>query len=323
MTLNNENGESESGDIDSALGAIFDEGETGEQSYSPDPERETGSEAKGEAAPPPAENEPYPNYWSPSMKDHFKTLPPEVKAYILETESKTSSIIGRVDNERRVGKQLNELLKPYAQEFNNFSNGLPMNEMRDMMRGLHTLAKGDNQAKINVIANLAKAYHVDLRAMLGGQNEVDNYQDRGYDLSQVLSPLHQEVQGVKQFIESFKAQQHAYVESVAEQEAYSAINDTQQFPFLRELSDPIADLVEAGYEIAEAYQIAVARSPEHFDRLIAQRVEAELQKKQSAFGNRNLKSQNLINAFAPDNGGKSAPSADLDERLAAIFDAGG
>ncbi len=321
MTLTETETGAESGatDIDSALSSIYDEGETAEQSAAPEPD------APAEQTLPPTEEDDtvYPVSWSPAMKEGFKAMPAEIKEYVLNREAQAAGIIGRVDGERRIGKQFTEMLKPYAAEFNDFKDGLPMNEMKDMMRGLHTLSKGDNQAKLNVIANLSRAYNVDLRPLFGErENTLDNSQNGGYDFSQVLSPLQQKMQSLEQFMNSFQAQQNSYIESVAEREAYSAINDTDNFPFLRELSEPTAALVESGYEIKDAYQMALAQSPAHFNKLINQRVEAELQKKQAALQAKTAKGKNLIGSFAPDNGGKSSPSADLDERLSAIFDAG-
>lgn len=114
-------------------GKTEEEAEVDETAPTPEPdqptpaESEAGSETEAEAqeaekqvSAEPAEEDPEPTTWAAEMRQHWKSLPPDVRKYISEREKQQHAYISRIGGEhgrlRKDMGDIDEALKPFEPE---------------------------------------------------------------------------------------------------------------------------------------------------------------------------------------------------------------
>lgn len=110
-----------------------------------------------------------PTHWKAEAKEKFKDLNPEMQDVILNREKEMEVIASRVDDERRLGKDLKEVITPYMAVIQ-AEGGTPQGAVKDLLNTAYILRTGSPQQKAQIVAAVIQQYGVDPRLLNQPQN---------------------------------------------------------------------------------------------------------------------------------------------------------
>lgn len=161
--------------IDDALGAIWEEKNSGEtDATSPEPETdgETTQETTDQPQPEGGELETpaiaSPNAWSAEMKGKWADVPPDIQAYIAERETDAHAQITQMGQEIAGYKPIRELLDQNLGIFD--ANGVGVEQGLSALLNAQRMLDSD---PMQGIAAIAQAYGIDLTQAFGPQGNGD------------------------------------------------------------------------------------------------------------------------------------------------------
>lgn len=111
---------------------------------------------------PPAAIKAPPNKWPVDRKEKFAKLAPDVQDMILEREKEVEEGFTRIDDERKFGKELKEIVTPYLATIQ-AEGGTPQGAFRDLLNTSHILRTGSPDMKARAVTQAIQQFGVDVR----------------------------------------------------------------------------------------------------------------------------------------------------------------
>lgn len=223
--------------------------------------------------------------WSPSLKNEFKNLKPEVQQAIHQREVAISNVLQNTAHERRLAQSFNNVVNQYRGLMAAEGVQDPLQGVQGLLMTTAQLAMGSKQQKAAKIADLIKHYSIDIETldtMLAGQyqpNQEDNRLEQM--LNQRLAPVDQLLQQLNQ--------QRQYQYQQVENDAYQTIEQFGSDPnneFFDDVRLAMADFLDVAAQrnqqmsLQEAYDRACAMNPE-IAQIMAQRRSGQMAQSQS------------------------------------------
>lgn len=243
--------------------------------------------AKVEAAVPVVDNAVQPTFkapdgWKGELKALFPTLPPEIQAEISRREADTHKALTKQDEERTLGKRVNEMATPYLPTIK--AEGATVEKaFQDYLQTAHVLRSGNPVQKaqsILAVMNQFKVNPQDLFSILqsgnvnlGGAVQPAQYNPVIETLTQRLGRLEQERQ---QEIQQRQLQEEHSLQGQIDD--FSSKPGHEHFEKVR---THMGVLLENGLanDLEDAYQKAVYAEPDIRSSLIASQSQAEQDKR--------------------------------------------
>lgn len=215
--------------------------------------------------------------WSPTLREHWKSLPADVQRAVHEREQQVNHVMQQTAQDRRLAQGFNEVVSQYR--------GLMAAEgVQDPLQGIHgllmttaQLAMGNQHTKAQRIAALIKHYSVDIETLdsvlAGEQPSPNQVQDSRLEemLNQRLAPVNQLLEQLNQS----RQYQFEQVQTQANQSIVEFAADPQNefFDAVRyDMADFLDVAAQRGIQMSlqEAYQRACALNPE-INQIMSQR----------------------------------------------------
>lgn len=246
---------------------------TGEQ-----PQEQAGSQKEQKA----------PNSWTPSERELWAKVPPEVKAVIQRRETQIQQVLSHSDGARRVAQEYVEVIKPFEQVIQSMGT-TPREAVSSVMQTATALIIGTQEQKAAVLAEMFDRYGVDLGYLdkylaaraerkppptHSGAAPSGTMQPLDPRLLQTLKPLFD----LQKEIQETKAQR----EQRTQAQAQEAIASMEAQPYFEDLREDIADVLELSAKrgvvltLQQAYEKAVQLNPE-VSKILGQRKQAATQ----------------------------------------------
>lgn len=215
-----------------------------------------------------------PQSWSPTNREKWGALPPEVKSQIAKRESEVEGVLRKSAESRRVADQLAKTVEPYRQSMMAAGYNSPFEAINTLFRAESTLRAGTQHEKAAQVAQLISQYGVDISTLdqvLSGnpQTQQSSNPDLESLLQQRLAPY-----------EKFMQQQQQQQQYAAQQESQQARQTVQQFQaeFLDDVRLDMADIIDMAAKrgqqmsLQDAYDRACVMHPE-ISKVMKQREE--------------------------------------------------
>lgn len=279
----------------------------------------TEEEVAAEAAAAAAEKvKDFPSTWTPTLKDKWATVDPEIKAEIAKREGDMFRGIEQYKTDATLGKEVSQLFAPH-QALLDQAGMTPAQVTRNLVSAQLTMAQGTPEQKVALIHQLCADYNI----VLPGADA-----DASAGVPPAVAALQQQVNTLSSQLQAQQTRQAAEQRQSLQSQVDAFMGDKENFPHAEVLANDIAMLITADKKLtlAQAYEKALWANP--VTRIEAQKAlateaakaakeaEAEkLRKAQEATRN-NLKARPKN---APADTGKGATMDDtLAQTLAAI-----
>lgn len=225
-----------------------------------------------------------PNSWKKEMHEKFSTLDPEVQDYIEQRENQMREGLEKDRGDSNLGRVMRDVMSPYSNLLK--SQGINESDMvRNLMNAHYRISTSDDAGRLGLIQQLAQSYGISLdgSAPQAVDPTIKAMQDKLQGLERHISTSHE------QALQAARERVQSDVEAFASDPAHE---------FFDEVSEQIIPLINAGYELEDAYQNAIWLNPvtrqKEIDRTSKEAAEkAQLLAKQEAEKAKKLKSVNV------------------------------
>ena len=211
-----------------------------------------------------------PASWRPETREHWASLPADVKAEVMRREQEVQRTLQETAEARKFTEQLQNVIRPYEM-FIKAEGSNPLQAIDNLMATAARLRTAPAPDLANMVAGIVKQFGVGRfgnsfiealdSALAGEVPKVDPVQN------QVQQVLQQQLAPVQQFMSQFQQAQLAQQQQVQQQ----AVSEVQQFIEKAEFGDDVreemADIMELasrrGREVslADAYKQACLVNP--------------------------------------------------------------
>jgi len=219
-----------------------------------------------------------PQGWTPAGKALWSQLPEAARAEVVRREYEQHQLATRVDEERQVARQFNEIATQ-NREIIERSGVHPLRFISDVFQSMRTLQGSDPNAKMALLRDLAMRGGVDLRMLAGVPMSPPNatgapnapaspgaQRTLPPELIQLLQPL---VASSREWSE-FKQRQQAEAQAREQQEQQQVYDEIVAFRskpearFFDAVKDHMVALLQSGAatSLEEAYDAAVWARPD-------------------------------------------------------------
>jgi hypothetical protein len=217
--------------------------------------------------------------WSPSLREHWKKLPPDVQKAVHDREAQVNNVMQQTAQDRRLAQGFNEVVSQYRGLMAAEGVQDPLQGIQGLLMTTAQLAMGNQQTKAQRIAALIQHYGVDIETLdtvLAGEQPQNNPDHRLEEmLNQRLAPVNQLLEQLNQS----RQQQFQQVQTQATQSIEQFAADPQN-EFFDSVRYAMADFLDVAAQngvhmsLEEAYQRACALNPE-INQITSQRQQAQ------------------------------------------------
>jgi hypothetical protein len=217
--------------------------------------------------------------WKPGVREHWKGLPPAVKAEIHRRETEIQTGLQQAAGHKKLATEYYQTVAPF-QSLIQAQNSTPAQAIHNLMSTAARLTMGSSAEKAKVVGEIIKNYGVDIRVLdehLSGQ--APSKEDE--TTSAIHQVLQKELKPFQEFMGRFSQQESQITEQANARIAQdiSAFQADSKNEFFEDVREDMADLMELAYNrgremtIEQAYERACAADPE-ISKIIRQRQEA-------------------------------------------------
>jgi len=218
----------------------------------------------------PRSNDRAPASWRPDVREHWASLPAEVRAEVARRESETQRALAETVEARRFTEQLQNVIRPYEM-FIKAENSNPLQAIDNLMATAARLRTAPAPDLAQMVAGIVKQFGVgrfgqtfieQLDSALAG--EIPRQDPAAAQLQQVVQ---QQLAPVQQFMSQFQQAQYAQQQRAQESAAVEVQQFLTQAEFGEDVREDMADLLEVaqrrGREISlqDAYRQACLANP--------------------------------------------------------------
>ena len=245
------------------------------------------------------ESKPRPSSWKKDYEEHWGKLDPTLQDYIQQREADYAKGVSTYKNQWDMAAPIVEAIRPFEPLLREY--GVAPQQWVAQLGNAHAqLVKGSPEQKLEMFAQLANDYGVNLGALTG---------QTGYDPQ--FSQLAQELNQIKNQWSSFQSAQEQQEQVQLQNEIESFKNDK---PYFDEVRETMAGLLQSGMadDLQSAYDKAIRLNDDVFQRVSAeqaQKSEAAQREKVAAAKAKVLSPKSTTPTASASSGGKSASSA--------------
>ena len=242
---------------------------------------------------------PRPSSWKKDYEEHWGKLDPTLQDYIQQREADYAKGVSTYKNQWDMAAPIVEASRPFEQVLQQ-NNMNPAQWISQLGNAHAQLVYGSPEQKLNMFAQLANEYGVNL-GQLTGQS--------GYDPQ--FSQLAQELNQIKNQWTSFQSQQEMVEQSQLQNEIASFKDDK---PYFEDVRETMAGLLQSGmaHDLQSAYDKAIRLNDDVFQKVNAtqaQKSEAAQRERVAQAKAKVLSPKSTTPTASASNGGKSASSA--------------
>lgn len=225
-----------------------------------------------------------PDGWKGDLKALFPTLPPEIQAEIARRETDTHKALTKQDEERTLGKRVNEMAMPYLPTIK--AEGATVEKaFQDYLQTAHVLRSGNSVQKaqsILAVMNQFKVNPQDLFSILQGGNVNTGGAVQPAQFNPVIETLTQRLGHLEQERQQ-EIQQRQLQEEHSLQGQIDDFSSKKGHEHFEKVRTHMGVLLENGIasDLEDAYQRAVYAEPDIRSSLIASNTQAEQDKRNS------------------------------------------
>jgi hypothetical protein len=226
-----------------------------------------------------------PQSWKPQIREHWATLPTEVREEIIRRESQVQAALADSAEARDVVAQFLDTISPY-EAFIRAENSDPFSAIRYMMDTAVALRTSPPQSKAQLVANIIKQYGVDIgmldAALVGQAPAYDpNIQHFQQMLEKELAPIRNMMGQLGQV--AGRRQHEVEARASSDVETFSAAPGHE---FYEDVRETMADLLDVAtrrgitMSLQDAYDKACAMDPSISKVVEARRLQSQAQQQQ-------------------------------------------
>ena len=246
--------------------------------------------------------------WKPAVREHWESLPDDVKQEVVRREREIDDRLRETKNERQFAHQVMETLQPY-QAFIKADQVSPMQAIDNMMSTVAMLRTGTADQIAQVLSEVTQKYGIGrfgkefvgkLDSALSGQ--VPKPEDE--QKNQFRQEIQKELQPIKEFQQQFTQRQQQQMQQ-KEQEAYQYLhNFAQEHEYFQDVAEDISAILEAAQQrgkqitLEQAYDMACNINPE-IKPLIEKKRQSETAKSQNEVAQKAKRASVGIRGSAP------------------------
>lgn len=232
----------------------------------PTPSIQPGPKAEPKAAP----QERAPASWRPDVREHWASLPAEVRAEVARREREMQTTLQETAEARRFSEQLGKVIAPY-EAFIRAENSNALQAIDNLMGTAARLRTGTAPELAQLMAGMVKQFGVGRfgqpfiealdSALVGEVPRVDPQQ------AQLQQAIQQQLAPVQQFMSQFQQAQVAQQQRAQEQAASEVSKFIERAEFGEDVREEMADLLEVAQRrgrelsLADAYRQACLVNP--------------------------------------------------------------
>ena len=245
------------------------------------------------------ETKPRPSSWKKDYEEHWGKLDPTLQDYIQQREADYAKGVSTYKNQWDMAAPLVETIKQFEPLMNQYNIG-PKEWISRLGTADLTLSRGTPEQKLQMFAQLANDYGVNLGQLTG---------QTGYDPQ--FSQLAQELNQIKNQWTSFQSSQEQLEQAQLQNEILSFKDDK---PYFEEVRETMAGLLQSGManDLQSAYDKAIRLNDDVFQKVNAtqaQKSEAAQREKVAQAKAKVLSPKSTTPTASMSSGGKSASSA--------------
>ena len=245
------------------------------------------------------EAKPRPSSWKKDYEEHWGKLDPTLQDYIQQREADYAKGVSTYKNQWDMAAPLVETIKQFEPLMNEYNIG-PKEWISRLGTADLTLSRGTPEQKLQMFAQLANDYGVNLGQLTG---------QTGYDPQ--FSQLAQELNQIKNQWTSFQSSQEQLEQAQLQNEISSFKDDK---PYFEEVRETMAGLLQSGManDLQSAYDKAIRLNDDVFQKVNAtqaQKSEAAQREKVAQAKAKVLSPKSTTPTASMSSGGKSASSA--------------
>jgi len=196
-----------------------------------------------------------PKSWPKEMHEYWGLTPRQVQEYWQTREKQMLDGLEQYKTKAQLAKEFEENLTPFQQTLRQL-NISPIQAVRSLLTADHNLRYATPEQKIELAKTLLKNYGIDLAALTGQANGAP---------ATPPDPALQHITEKMQMLEqTLVAQQQAALQEArtkATKEVETFASDTKAHPYFDEVADKIAEYVQLGRSLQDAYDEAVWANP--------------------------------------------------------------
>lgn len=187
-----------------------------------------------------------PQSWKKEMHEFWNGLDPAVQDYVEQREEQMREGLEKDRDDANRGRDMRDIMQPYAEILK--SQGINESALvRNLMNAHYRLSTADDAGRVSLIRQLAQSYNVSLD---GEQKEVDP----------ALKAMQDKVNGLENYFAQSQQQAQQAAHDRVSQDVESFASDPAH-EFFDEVSEQIVPLINAGYDLEDAYQNAIWLNP--------------------------------------------------------------
>ena len=245
------------------------------------------------------DTKPRPSSWKKDYEEHWGKLDPTLQDYIQQREADYAKGVSTYKNQWDMAAPIVEAIRPFEQVLQQ-NNINPAQWISQLGNAHAQLVYGSPEQKLNMFAQLANEYGVNLGQLTG---------QTGYDPQ--FSQLAQELNQIKNQWTSFQSQQEIVEQSQLQNEIASFKDDK---PYFEDVRETMAGLLQSGmaHDLQSAYDKAIRLNDDVFQKVSAghaQKSEAAQREKVAQAKAKVLSPKSTTPTASATNGGKTASSA--------------
>lgn len=279
-----------------------------ENEEKPEPEKEEAEPEKAEEEVEEAE-EPVeevakldrPDSWKKDMQEEWDAMTPKQQEYVVQREEQMKAGLEQDRSDSNLGRVMRDTMAPYSRLLKE-NNVDEATAVKQLMHNHMALATAPAEQKKALFEQWARGYGVEF----GEKSEETPVDPR-------IQQLQDELSQVKGYINQNKQQ----TLNNAREEVISKVNafaESEDHPYFDELSDEIAKLISADYELEDAYRVAYRNSDYYAEQLRQDAVQKALEKAQKE--TEKAKQATSVNVKNRDTGKKhTAPLGSMDDTM--------
>jgi len=208
-----------------------------------------------------------PASWTVTAKQHWATLPPEVRQEVQRRELETTQVLHQSKQAREFANRFMQTISPYQHAIQAETGGDPIAAVRGLMDVATKLRFGTPQEKAATVAQIVNSYAVDIATLDGALAGVMPQQPQGFDPNVVQQAVQQQLAPLFQQAQARRAQMEQQMTGQVQTELQKFASDPAH-EFFDDVRDLMADVIEInekrGVQVSldEAYNHAIRLHPE-------------------------------------------------------------
>ena len=225
-----------------------------------------------------------PNSWKKDMEEKWGSLDPQMQDYIEQREAQMKDGLEKDRGDANLGRVMRDVMSPYSSMLKQQGIDEPV-MVRNLMNAHYKLSTADPETKTALMQQLAQSYGVNLNGEAPAQ------------IDPALKAMQDRLQGLEQHITASHEQALQEGRTRVESDVGAFASDPKH-EFFEEVAEQIVPLINAGYNLEDAYQNAIWLNPvtrqKEIDRTAKEAADkAQTLAKQEAEKARKAKSANV------------------------------